>query len=425
MLLKTYNLQRFRESPYFARLSSLQQAHFDLLTRVFHFKTNQYVLDHLIDWENLEDDPLYRLNFLQPAMLPQHEYELLNQMMGQGLTPQEEAAYVEQLRHRVTPELKHPKKTLPQQEGQWIRGVYRAFRTHASLFPSPMGITCHAYCSYCFRWILFDNHEAQKQATYQDPQHPIPFLRATPEVSDVLFTGADPLVLSAQKLKSYIDPVLEVDTVQNIRISSKALAWWPYRFTTDKDADDLLRLFEYIIARGRHLNFCAHFTHVRELENPVVAEAIRRIRNTGAVIRCQAPIVEGINDTAEDWSALWKAQIAHGMVPYYMFIEANHNQEHCFRIPLAKALAVFQKAQTQTTGLARTVRGPVFMLDIHRIRLDGVVEVAGQKYFSLKCLQSPYEEMEGQIRLIPYDPETKSAGDLVAMFTPESEMAIS
>ncbi|HAP59968.1 MAG TPA: hypothetical protein DCR93_10875, partial [Cytophagales bacterium] len=77
------------------------------------------------------------------------------------------------------------------------------------------------------------------------------------------------------------------------------------------------------------------------------------------------------------------------------------------------------------TGLARTVRGPVFMLDIHRIRLDGVVEVAGQKYFSLKCLQSPYEEMEGQIRLIPYDPETKSAGDLVAMFTPESEMAIS
>ncbi|MEL6534064.1 MAG: lysine 2,3-aminomutase, partial [Bacteroidota bacterium] len=395
---------------------------FQVLTQVFHFKTNAYILNQLINWDDLDADPMYRLNFLQPQMLPPQDYLHLRQLLYTPLSETEKKSYTTGVRHRLRPEIKHAAKSLPTQHGQWMRGIYRAFRTHASLFPSPMSKTCHAYYSYCFRWEMLDNPTAQKQTTYTDPHHPISFLRTTPEVTDVLFTGADPLVVPANKLRAFIDPVLKVDSVQNIRISSKALAWWPYRFTTDRDAEELLQLFEHIIAQGKHLNFCAHFTHVRELENPVVSEAIRRIRNTGAVIRCQGPLVEGINDTAKDWSTLWKAQVRQGMVPYYMYMEADHNREHCFRVPLAKALAIFQQAQTHTTGLARTVRGPVFMNDVHRIRLDGIVEIGREKFFSLKCLQSPYEEMEGQIRLIPYDANTKSAGDLVHLFTPRIDV---
>lgn len=144
---------------------------------------------------------------------------------------------------------------------------------------------------------------------------------------------------------------------------------------------------------------------------------MERIRNTGAVIRTQGPIVAGINDNAEAWRDLWTQQIAMGMVPYYMFIEADHNPESCFRIPLANALRIFQDALRQCSGLARTVRGPVFMNDINRVLLDGTTEIHGKKYFVLKSLQAPPGlHSEGAIKLIPYNELTKGAGDLFTLF---------
>ncbi|MGW2648241.1 hypothetical protein ACWC2T_25725 [Streptomyces sp. NPDC001393] len=99
---------------------------------------------------------------------------------------------------------------------------------------------------------------------------------------------------------------LQFDTVRSVRIGTKSLALWPYRFLTDRDADDLLRLFEKVVAGGRHLALMAHFTHPQELRPPVVREAMRRVRDTGAVIRCQGPLVAGINDSAEAWAELWE-----------------------------------------------------------------------------------------------------------------------
>ena len=212
-----------------------------------------------------------------------------------------------------------------------------------------------------------------------------------------------------------------MDSVQVIRTSSKSLAWWPYRFVTDKDADDLLRYFEHIQSKGKHFCFIAHFTHPRELENEIVQEAIRRILSTGAVIRCQGPLVKGINDNPQDWVDLWTKQINLGMVPYYMFVEANHHYENCFRIPLAETLRIFQEAQKQTTGLARTVRGPVFMNDINRVLLDGTTELNGQKYFVLKSLQcAPRMDSEAKIKLIPYDGHTKDIGNIFELFHEEA-----
>jgi L-lysine 2,3-aminomutase len=65
----------------------------------------------------------------------------------------------------------------------------------------------------------------------------------------------------------------------------------------------------------------AHFSHPRELEPSVLAAAVRRIRDTGAVIRTQAPLIRSINDDPGTWRAMWRAQVRHGMIPYYMFAD--------------------------------------------------------------------------------------------------------
>lgn len=419
----SYNNHSFKKTNYYDKLPVEEQEVFDILSSVFHFKVNTYVLEHLIDWGKVPDDPIYKLIFPRKEMLSISDYNQLKRLFKNGLMEKELTPFIQMVKRKMYPEVRHSTTSLPKINGEPIKGMYSNFRTIVSLFPDPMVKTCHSYCSYCFRWIAFNNKEAQQNSSYKDPLTPVAYLRDHPEITDVLFTGADPLVLKAATLKKYIDPVLEIDSIQVMRISSKSLAWWPYRFTTDKDAEALLDLFRYIQSKGKHLNFCAHFTHVKELENEVVKEAIQRIRATGAVIRCQGPLVKDINDTAQDWIDLWTAQVSLGMIPYYMFIEADHNKESCFRIPLAKGLQIFQDAQKQTTGLARTVRGPVFMNDIHRVLLDGTTLVNGTKYFVLKCLQGPPEtESEGKIKLIPYDGHTMDAGNLFELFNDEVDI---
>lgn len=71
---------------------------------------------------------------------------------------------------------------------------------------------------------------------------------------------------------------------------------------TDPDAPEILRLFEKVARSGRQLSIMAHFSHPIELEKHVVQEAIRRIRMTGANVRCQTPLIRQINDNPAVWA---------------------------------------------------------------------------------------------------------------------------
>src|SRR6202034_838780 len=141
----------------------------------------------------------------------------------------------------------------------------------------------------------------------------------------VLITGGDPMIMGAEVLRRYVEPLLGagLDHLESIRIGTKSLGYWPQRFVTDPDADDTMRLFEEVAAAGKSLAVMAHFSHPRELEPPMLAEAVSRIRSAGGMIRTQAPLIRTINDAPEIWSTMWRAQLRLGMVPYYMFIERD------------------------------------------------------------------------------------------------------
>ncbi len=415
-----YNSRSFRETKYYRQLPEEEQEVFNILTSMFHFKVNNYVLEELINWDNVPNDPIYRLMFLRKSMLLDEDYTCLKHLMNMGEELKGFGPLVENIKKRMFPHREPCKNRTVKHGNRLLYGVVSDFETIVSIFPKYTVKTCHAYCTYCFRWPILNNAEMQRWSSYDDPQTPVGYLREHPEVKDVLLTGADPLATNAKILRRYLEPILEIDSISTIRISSKSLSFWPYRFTTDKDADDILRLFEDIQAKGKHLSFLAHVTHVRELETDAVKEAVKRIQSTGAIIRCQGPIVEGINDTAQDWSNLWTRQLKLGIIPYYMFIEGNHHPTNCFRVPLAKTLKIFQEAQKLTSGTARTVRGPVFVYEKNRVLLDGITTINNKKYFVLKSLQSPPEAgAEGKIELVPYDESTTDLGDLFTLFKPK------
>ncbi|MFC8451370.1 KamA family radical SAM protein [Kitasatospora sp. NPDC057223] len=366
-----------------------------LVSMVLPFRVNDYVLQELIDWSRIPDDPIFQLVFPQSGMLTPADEQRLSELSAGPGTKAELGALVQQIRGRLNP---HPsgqrELNVPAQDGVDLRGMQHKYRETVLYFPS-QGQTCHAYCTYCFRWAQFVG-DADLRFAAPTPDRLIDYLGEHPDVTDVLVTGGDPMVMSTERLRRHIEPLLAVDTLQTVRIGTKSVGYWPQRFVTDQDADDVLRLFEEVVATGRNLAVMAHFSHPRELTTDLAREALSRIRSTGALVYGQAPLIARVNDDAATWYELWRAEMAAGVVPYYMFVERDTGPYDYFKVPLARAAEIFQEAYRRLPGLARTVRGPVMSATPGKVVVDGVESTPEGRFFQLRMLQARDPNLVGR-----------------------------
>ncbi|HQF41614.1 MAG TPA: lysine 2,3-aminomutase, partial [Ignavibacteriaceae bacterium] len=196
-----------------------------------------------------------------------------------------------------------------------------------------------------------------------------------------------------------------IEHLRNIRIGSKALAYWPYRFLTDDDADDLLRLFEDVKKAGKHLAYMAHFNHPVELEGEAVEKAIKRILNTGALIRTQSPVLKHINDDPKLWADMWEKQVKLGCVPYYMFVARNTGAQHYFSIPLIEAWNIFRKAYQSVSGICRTVRGPCMSCMPGKVQMLGLSEAKDEKVMVFRMIRGRNPDWSARPFFAKYDEE--------------------
>jgi KamA family protein len=414
---KVFTREDIGAIPQLQRLPRTDLELMEAVSAVLPFRVNEYVVEELIDWSAAPDDPIYRLVFPQPGMLlPHHLPEVLD-LVRRNASDEEMAPVARRIRLQLNA---HPagQKSLnvPRLNGQLLHGLQHKYRETVLFFPAA-GQTCHSYCTYCFRWaqftadddFRFEGHETDSLAQY---------LRHHREVTSVLVTGGDPLVMGTEVLRRYLEPLLDpsLEHVRSIRIGTKSLSYWPYRFMSDSDSDDLLRLFEEIRASGRHLAIMAHVSHPRELETDIAREAVRRVRGTGALIRTQSPVVRGVNDDSDTWGELWRSQVQLGMVPYYMFVARDTGPQHYFKIPLGEALEIYNGAFRQVSGLGRTARGPVMSATPGKVLVDGVTRVAGQEVFVLKFLQGRDPSWVGRTFFARYDPEAAWLDELRPTF---------
>jgi hypothetical protein len=146
----------------------------------------------------------------------------------------------------------------------------------------------------------------------------------------------------------------------------------------------------------------AHSSHPRELQTELARAALRRVRETGTVVRCQAPLIRRVNDDPAIWAELWREQVRQGAVPYYMFVERDTGPKEYFKVPLARAHAIFRDAYLQVSGLGRSVRGPSMSATPGKVVIDGVIDVGGRPHFALKFLQARNPDWVGRIFLAEY-----------------------
>ncbi len=374
--------------PQLAGLSDASRAAMMAVAQVLPFRTNPYVVDELIDWSNVPEDPIFQLTFPQPEMLAPGDRALLLSLGGSA-DGDASAAAVRSIRRSLNP---HPagqlEHNVPTLGGRRLAGLQHKYRETVLFFPA-QGQTCHAYCSYCFRWPQFVDLDGLQFAS-REIDDLIAYLRLHPDVNSVLITGGDPMIMRSTLLRRYIEPLLAADLpgLTSIRIGTKSVAYWPQRYTDDDDADDVLRLFEEVVASGKTLALMAHYSHPRELSTATARRALTRILGTGAIVRCQAPLIRHVNDDARVWSELWRTEVQLGAVPYYMFIARDTGARQYFEVPLHRAWTIFRMAFASVSGLARTVRGPSMSTTPGKVSIDGVTTVAGEKVFALRLLQA-------------------------------------
>ena len=370
------------------RLDPQQRFEMNVVANVLPFRVNQYVVDELIDWDRVPDDPIFQLTFPQRGMLSPEDFDRMAALVERNAPAAEIKVLAGSIRAGLNP---HPASQLelnvPRQDGERLDGMQHKYRETVLFFPS-QGQVCHAYCTFCFRWAQFVGDKALQFASNErDTLHR--YLIDHPEVTDLLMTGGDPMVMKTRHLASYLEPLTrpEFAHVQTIRIGTKSLAFWPFRFVTDRDADDLLRLFERLVRAGKHVALMAHYNHWQEMDTRIAQQAIQRIRDTGVVIRSQGPLLRHINNDPNVWARLWRTQVRHGIVPYYMFVERDTGARRYFEVPLARAWKVYREAIQQVSGLGRTVRGPSMSADPGKVEIQGVTEISGEKVFVLRFLQ--------------------------------------
>ncbi|MFD5186167.1 KamA family radical SAM protein [Streptomyces sp. NPDC058372] len=365
-----------------------------LVSLVLPFRVNEYVLTQLIDWARVPDDPVFQLVFPQAGMLAPDDAARVTDAARQA-DRGALSSVVAAVRARLNP---HPGQQLelnvPSDAEGALPGAQHKYRETLLYFPGS-GQTCHAYCTYCFRWAQFVG-DPDLRFTAPGPERVVGYLRRHAEISDVLVTGGDPMVMSAANLRRHLEPLLGVSSVRTIRIGTKSVAYWPQRFVTDADADDTLRLFERVVRSGRTLAVMAHYSHDRELEPDVARQALRRIHDTGAVVYCQAPLIARVNDYAQVWERLWRAEVAAGAVPYYMFVTRDTGPRDYFKVPLARAADIFREAYAALPGLARTVRGPVMSTTPGKVVVDGIEESADGACFQLRFVQARDPRLVGR-----------------------------
>ncbi|RAP31635.1 lysine 2,3-aminomutase [Candidatus Marinamargulisbacteria bacterium SCGC AG-343-D04] len=388
----------------------------EIVAQVFPFKINQHVVD-IIDWDHYHFDPLFQLTFPQPGMLEKDEISCISHLNDEGASRDQIAEAISKLRSKKNPAPANQSANRPtifeDDDSYECEGLQHKYKNTCLMFHKNAQ-TCHAYCTYCFR---FNQFVGKDRFLEDDSTRLHTYIKQHPEISDILVTGGDPGTMKADVFRSMLMPLTEPDFahIKNIRVGTKALTYHPYRFLTEPDADDLLGCFKDVISKGKHISIMAHFSHFNEI-TPETLAAVKRLRQAGCNIRTQAPIMRYINDNPTTWAKMWEMQVQNGMIPYYMFIARDTGPQRYFEVPLAKALYIYQEARKKLSGLSHTARGPSMSSGPGKVCVMGKERIGNEEVFILKFLQARNNDWCDRVFFAKYDEKATWLDNLVPAF---------
>src|SRR5699024_9029194 len=166
----------------------------------------------------------------------------------------------------------------------------------------------------------------------------ISYLERTPQVRDVVVSGGDVANVPWHQLERFLLRLLEIDTVRDIRLASKALAGLPQHWLQPTVVAGLQRVARTARSRGVDLAIHTHANHAQSV-TPLVAEAAHTALEAGVRdVRNQGVLLRGVNTTAPQLLDLCFAlQDDAGILPYYFYLcDMIPHAEH-WRVAVSEA----------------------------------------------------------------------------------------
>ena len=348
--------QKPKSPKYLTRLEQIPQLEpkereqLEEVNEQFIFRSNEYY-QSLIDWDDPED-PIRRI--IMPDVQELGDWGQLD----------------------ASNEEKYTK----------VKGLEHKYTSTALLLVNEV---CAAYCRFCFRKRLFmdENEEVTK-----DVSEGLDYIREHPEVSNVLLTGGDPMIMSTSKLEPIIKKIREIDHVKIIRIGTKIPAFNPYRIINDPSLHQMIQTYS---TDEKKIYIMAHFNHPKEL-TPVAIKGLNMLIKSGAIVVNQTPMIRGVNDNPKVLAELFNRLSFMGISPYYVFLCRPTLGNQPFAIPVEEGYEIFEEARSLCSGLAKRAR----LVMSHE---TGKVEVVGMSDGQIFFKYNRAADVENNAKFLVFD----------------------
>jgi len=204
---------------------------------------------------------------------------------------------------------------------------------------------CAMYCRHCFRKRLVG---LPNDKTVENFQKAAQYIREHKEITNVIISGGDPLMLPTSTLQAMLESLIDIDHINYVRIGTRSPVVLPMRLFDEK----LLTVFREFNHK-KTLYIPTHFNHANEI-TPLAIEAVARIRDAGVTVNNQAVLLKGVNDSVHDVVSLMNGLVRIGVNPYYLYqCMPVSRVRHHFQVPLLDGVDIVSKAKQELDGYAK------------------------------------------------------------------------
>lgn len=254
-------------------------------------------------------------------------------------------------------------KILPQELqdpiGDYVHSPLKALvHRHANRVLLKPTHACEVYCRFCFRREMVGPEG--DTITQSDVRDALDYIEQHREISEVILTGGDPLVLAPRRLNDIMQRLQAMPHIRWIRLHTRVPVVAPKKITAE-----LLAALNGI----KPVLMAVHTNHAREI-TPEAGAALARLANNGVVLLGQSVLLKGVNDTVDALADLFNAMMVNRIKPYYLHHPDLTAGTGHFRLSLERGMALMKQVHARVSGVCM----PQYTLDIpggvHKIPIN-------------------------------------------------------
>lgn len=197
---------------------------------------------------------------------------------------------------------------------------------------------CSINCRYCFRR-EYPYHDNQTNKSVE--HEALDYIAQQPEISEVILSGGDPLVLSNSRLSSLTSKLEAIPHLKRLRIHTRLPVTLPSRVD--------IPLLEWLSKTRLSSAIVLHINHPNELDKPV-SEALRKLRNAGVTLLNQSVLLKGVNDHELTLCQLSEQLFESGVLPYYLHLLDRVSGSQHFDISDQDARQLYHQIRSKLPG---------------------------------------------------------------------------